>query len=72
MLVLDARRLRARLALRGWTQGDLSEKTGVAAWALSRMVQGHEVLHPDVAAAFARALGCEVEDFADRYEKARG
>lgn len=72
MLVLDARRLRAAIALKGWTQGELAERAGVSAWGLSRMMGGHATLEEPAARAIAKALGCKVTDFADEYVKARG
>lgn len=70
MLVLDPRRLKARLALRGWTQGDLAEKAKISEWSLSRMMRGHAALEDEAATTIAKALRCDVADFADRYVKA--
>lgn len=72
MRVIDKKRLRARLALLGWTQGELAEKVGLSPWELSRMVAGHNALEDSTARLIAKALGCRVADFSDQFVKAVG
>jgi plasmid maintenance system antidote protein VapI len=69
MRLIDKKRLRARLALLGWTQGSLAEKVGVSPWEMSRMVAGHNPLEDDTAGLIAKVLGCKVPDFSERFVK---
>ena len=69
-LVLDANRLRALLALRGWTQGKLAQECGLSAWNMSRLMQGKAFLDAETADCIAESLGCKPEDFSDKYVKA--
>jgi DNA-binding Xre family transcriptional regulator len=70
VLVLDVKRLRSLLALRGWTQGKLAKECGLSAWNMSRLMQGKAQLDLETAECFAKALGCTPEDFSDKYVRA--
>lgn len=71
MLVLDAKKLKSLIALKGWTQGKLAYESGMSPWEMSRLMQGKCALENSTATSIARALGCKTSDFADKYVKAK-
>lgn len=70
MLVLDAKKLKSLIALKGWTQAKLAYESSMSPWEMSRLMQGKCELDRATADRICKALGCKTSDFADKYVKA--
>ena len=57
-----ARRLRKKIAMRGITQTNISELTGISQPLLSLYVQGKSLPSAQKVSALAKVLGCSVND----------
>lgn len=57
-----ARRLRKKIAMRGITQTNISEFTGISQPLLSLYVQGKSLPSAQKVSAIAKAIGCSVND----------
>lgn len=71
MLVLDAKKLKSLIALKGWTQAKLAKEASMSQWEMSRLMQGKCELNPEDAARISKALGCKTSDYTDKYVKAK-